>query len=403
MKRDARLDISLQQRQLQMPRLAARLLKFNRGQLAMELAQAAEHNPLLELDEGLLPAVGERPVSLRAHLLDQLSGIADEPLRADAQAIAGEADADGRLPDTDTLHRQLGLSVRRINAALRQVQRLEPAGVGARNLRECLLLQLASQPADKTRAAAECLVRDYFAQLSRRRYDLLPQNQLQQALRLIASLNPHPGSGFAAPALPVAPEIKACKRGGLWRVELVAQEGVSLVASCASGGSRQFRRLARQARVLVESLEFRRRTLLAVAAAAVARQRMYCERGDEFLKPLGLRQVAEDTGLAISTVSTAVAGKLLQGPHGVIALKYLFQRSTRGRRDFSAAALQMAIRRLVAGENPAKPMSDAAIASRLAAAGGAPARRTVSKHRAAAGIRAASLRKRPLATGESKL
>ena len=400
MKQSVRLEASLQQRQAQLPRLAARLLRLNSVQLAMELAQAAEHNPLLEVDQAALPAVVGRTRSLRSHLLDQLSGISDPILRQDAAAVAGEADSDGRLPDAATLRRQLGLSAARISAAIGRVQVLDPAGVGARDLRECLLLQLAALPDDAAVQAARIIVRDCFAQLSRRRYDLLPMPRQDEALRLIASLNPRPGSEFAPAAVPAAPEIGIYKQGGLWRVELIAGCRAA-VAEAAAGGSRQFRALARQARVLAEGLAFRRRTLLAVATAAVARQRNYCEGGAEFLRPLGMKQVAEDTGLAVSTVSTTVAGKLVRGPHGVIALKYLFQRSTRGRRDFSAAALQMAIRRVVAGEDSARPMSDAAIASRLAADGGAPARRTIAKHRAAAGIAAASLRKRPLGTGEN--
>ena len=401
MKGSAALEASLQQRAAQLPRLTARLLKLNRVQLAMELARTAERNPLLEVDQAALPAIaGDRTTSLRSHLLDQIAGIADETLRLDARAVAGEADADGRIPDAAALRRLLGLSAGRISAAVRKVQALDPAGVGACDLRECLLLQLAALPARDDVAAAETIVRDHFAQLGRRRYDLLPQPRLQPALRLIASLNPRPGAGFAAAAAPAAPEIRVYKQGGMWRVEPIDGE-VAVSAVSAAGGSRQFRQLARQARTLVEGLEFRRRTLLAVATAAVARQRMYCERGAAFLLPLGLKQVAEDTGLAVSTVSTTVAGKLLQGPHGVIALKYLFQRPTRGRIGFSAAALQMAIRQAVAGEDPVRPLSDAAIASRLAADGGAPARRTVAKHRAAAGIAAASLRKRPLDPGES--
>ncbi|MCY4325437.1 MAG: hypothetical protein OXC81_05385 [Betaproteobacteria bacterium] len=403
MKTDPALTTSLQQRQAQLPRLAARLLKLNSTQLALELAGVAEQNPLLEITPAALPALPAPGPSLRAHLLGQLTGIADRRLRLDAVALAGEVDANGRLPDVATLCRQLGLSAARIKAALARVQKLDPIGVGACDLRECLLLQLAGQPDSDVLRLAQTIVRDHFAQLSRRRYDQLPQLRLAEVLRLIASLNPRPGAGFSQEAATAAPEIQIRKSGGLWRVELLADEMPATIATGVAGGTRQFRRLARQARVLAESLSFRRRTLLAVAAAATARQRLYCERGAAFLRPLGLQQVAEDTGLAVSTVSTAVAGKLVRGPHGVIALKYLFQRSTCGRRDFSAAALQMAIRQVVAGENPARPLSDAAIAARLAAAGGAPARRTVAKHRAASGIAAASLRKRPLETGVNSL
>ncbi len=396
MKQDMRASLGLDQRPSLIPQLTAHLLRLPATELAAELAAVAEQNPALELPERALPVVPQRGPTLRAHLLDQLaSATLDDAARADAEAVAGETDTNGRLPSTPTLRKALGLSARRIEAAAATVQALDPAGVGARDLRECLLLQLRALEPSKTVADAAVLVRDHFADLVRRRLDRLPRADQAAALAQIASLQPRVGADFADQAAPAAAELLAFKRGGLWRVELLDEpDGLQLAAAPASGGGPQWNRLLRAGSRMVDALAFRRKTLLAVAQAAVGRQRGYFERGPAALRPLPLAAVAADTGLAVSTVSTAAAGKHLRCPHGVIALKYLFQRTARGRKDFSAAALRTAIKQVVTNENSAKPLSDAAIAQQLAAGGGSPARRTVAKHRAAAGIMPASLRRR---------
>ena len=150
----------------------------------------------------------------------------------------------------------------------------------------------------------------------------------------------------------------------------------------------------REARSLSSAVRFRNATLLRVAQAMVDRQRAFFERGRSALAPARLRDIAADTGLATSTVAAAIAHKGIATPHGTLALKYLLQRRVTGDGRLSAAALQEAIRSLVATEDPERPYTDEQIMTALKHKCGALARRTVAKHRRLAGALPSSLRRR---------
>lgn len=396
MSNNIELQLNVGQHPLQVPIYVARLLRLNATELTQELIVAAEQNPMLELRKPasmvLTQATGP---SLRDHLFTQLRRLPlTDSARKDALAVAGEVDSDGRLPSPELLRSQLRMSMARLKKSSTTVQGLDPIGVGACNLRECLLLQLGAKPPSGPVQAAITIIRDHFDSLARRRIDLLPKIERQASLKLISTLNPRVGNKFAKVSTSLLPELRVFKRTGNWLVELIDSDSPIILTPNADTATGQLARLRTDAKSIIDALTFRRKALLTIANAAVARQRRYFEYGRAYLVPLPLRQLASDTGFALSTISTVVAGKALQSPHGVIALKSLLQRRTKGRLNFSAAALQESIKQLIATENPTKPLSDAQIVRHLAAAGGAPARRTVTKHRIVAGILPASLRKR---------
>ncbi|MBF2735852.1 MAG: hypothetical protein ISN26_07275, partial [Betaproteobacteria bacterium AqS2] len=283
----------------------------------------------------------------------------------------------------------------RARAARAAIRGLHPAGVGARDLADCLLLQLAALPATPLTKAAAKAVRDHFGLLARNRFDLLPKSCPPEVAGVIRQLKPNVANDYAAAAAYAAPDLVAAAERGYWRARLRAAPEVSLNedyrAAARAAGDRRWLRLAREAGALVSGLRFRQQTLLAVAQALVDGQRGYFSEGPAALRPLRLRDLAPATGLALSTLSTVIKDKSIAGPWGTIPLRALLQRATGG--GGAAGALQESIRALARAEDPAAPLSDAALAERLHAAGVKVSRRTAAKHRERAGLLPARLRR----------
>jgi RNA polymerase sigma-54 factor len=349
--------------------------------------------------------------SLAEHLCHQLR-LRTRTARAQdlAQWIIWNLDADGYLRENlGPFAAMAGATVSEIEDALAIVQSLEPTGVGARSLGECLLLQLRAQ-ADPDPVAIQ-LVSGHLKALAEKRHDEIaqrlqvPVERIAQALAAIRRLEPRPGRPFGdAPAQTVDPEVSIVKAGDAYRVDLrddaMPDIRVSrrqwMEAATESGDTRSY--LAHRLKVagwLISSLERRRHTLRAVVESIVRRQPDFLAHGASRLRPLALREVAGDVGVHESTVSRAVAHRYVDTPHGVFPLRFFF--TNRLPADpagvVSSQAARQRIREIVDGEDPTRPLADGVIAGALAATGIRIARRTVVKYRDLLGIAAAPLRR----------
>ena len=354
--------------------------------------------------------------SLREHLLWQLE-LEDFTPR---EAVIGEAliDAvndDGYLcADFDDILQSIdsdaAFSEDEIEAALRKVQGLDPVGIGARSLSECILLQLRQLDADTpSLQLAKEIARDHLDLVAEQQYAELrrshraSEEELEDALALVKSCNPKPGLAVSAASTQyVVPDVFVRKIDNRWQVEIsstgvprlsVNQKYAELLRGNADHAA--LRSQLQEARWLVRSLEIRNETLMKVATSIVSRQQEFLEHGDEAMKPLVLRDVADAIGMHESTVSRVTTNKYMHTPRGVFEFKYFFSShlSTVDGKDQSSTSVRAKIRKLIGAENPAKPLSDSKIAKVLADEGINVARRTVAKYRESMKIASSSERK----------
>jgi RNA polymerase sigma-54 factor len=301
-----------------------------------------------------------------------------------------------------------------VEAVLQRVQRFDPQGVGARTPAECLLLQLEALPAATPWLAEarllvgqhlELLANHDFAALMRRLK--VSREALQGIVSLIQSLNPHPGARLsnAAPQY-VIPDVLVYRQRNIWRVELNTESTPKLRINARyaaltrragkNGDIACLKNHLQEARWFLKSLQNRNETLLKVATCIVERQREFLEQGDEHMKPLILRDIAEVLGMHESTISRVTTQKYMHTPRGIYELKYFFSShvGTSDGGECSSTAIRAMIRKLIQAEDPGKPLSDDKIAKLLEAEGIQVARRTVAKYREAMTISASSDRKR---------
>ncbi len=296
--------------------------------------------------------------------------------------------------------------------ALRRLQELDPPGVGARDLRESLLLQLAR--VDEGESLAAELLRHHWDALVRHRYAEAARElgtseaEVAAAARRIARLDPDPGSRFAAVERNViAPDLVVEAEGETFTVTLTGEQVPRLALSAAYRDMmaekaddaelrRYLSRCFREGREFIRAIDERQKTLLAVAQAIVARQQEFFRRGPQALAPLRMEEVADALGVHVSTISRAVRGKYLRCRFGLFELRSFFSAALPGGMSgdaASAGAVQARIRELIAAENPAKPLSDTKLEQLLAAEGVRVARRTIAKYREHLKILPASLRR----------
>jgi RNA polymerase sigma-54 factor len=298
-------------------------------------------------------------------------------------------------------------------AMLDMIQRFDPSGVGARDLRECIMLQLRDMEMDGTRTFI--IVRDYFDQLINHRWSEISKElsitpkEVQAAADEIAKLDPKPGLKYAAPADNyITPDLIVEKIDGHYHVFLNDTSLPRLKLS------RTYREIARDkskfqgenkefisnklnsANWMIQAIEQRRQTMLKVMNFIVDRQREFFERGVQYLKPLTLREVAEVIEMHESTVSRVTNEKFVQTPRGVLPLKFFFSSglSTSSGEDVSARGIKAKIETLVSNEDSKRPLTDQAIVNILKEEGVQIARRTVAKYRDQLGILSARMRKR---------
>jgi len=358
--------------------------------------------------------------SLQSHLLWQLNlAPMSDTDRLIALSIIDGINDDGYLEESlddilASIDPELGLEMDEVEVVLRRVQQLEPAGVGARNLRECLLLQLRQMPT-KTYLLSEAirLVSDHLDLLGSRDYSQLmrrmklKEDELRETIELIQSLHPRPGSQIeSGEAEYVVPDVIVRKHNDRWLVELnqeavprlrVNSQYAGLVRRADSSADNTFmRNQLQEARWFIKSLQSRNETLMKVSTQIVEHQRGFLEYGEEAMKPLVLHDIAEAVGMHESTISRVTTQKFMHTPRGIFELKYFFSShvSTSEGGECSSTAIRAIIKKLVAAENQKKPLSDSKIAGLLEAQGIQVARRTVAKYRESLGIAPSSERKR---------
>jgi RNA polymerase sigma-54 factor len=300
-----------------------------------------------------------------------------------------------------------------VEKMLRVIQELDPPGVGARDLRECLLLQF--QEADLEDTLAYRIIRDYFEQLINHRWSEISKElaitprDVQAAADEVAKLDPKPGLKYSStPDNYITPDLVVEKISGEYLVFLNDTSLPRLKLSRAyreiardknkfQGENKEFiSNKLNSANWMIQAIEQRRQTMLKVMNFIVDRQREFFERGVQYLRPLTLREVAEVINMHESTVSRVTNEKYVQSPRGVLPLKFFFSSglSTTSGEDVSARGIKARIEKLVADEEPKQPLTDQAIVNILKDEGIQIARRTVAKYRDQLGILSARMRKR---------
>jgi RNA polymerase sigma-54 factor len=371
-------------------------------------------------DDRPMEFVDERVRDLHQHLIWQLEVSPLDPRQVwIGEAIVDALNDDGYLTESPaeiakSLSADLPVTAEDVEQVLAFVQALDPTGVGARSVGECLCLQLAQLDASTPgRDLAMSLACDYLQAVADRDLGALravtgaDETSLEAAFALIRGCNPRPGSSFetAAPEY-IVPDVFVRRTDQGWAVEInpgsvprlrVNQDYASLVSR--SGDYATLRSQLQEARWLIRSLEIRRDTLLRVARTIVQRQAAFLERGEEAMQPMILRDVAEDIGMHESTISRVTTGKYMLTPRGLYEFRFFFSSHVSGAdgEDVSSVAIRARIRKLIADEEPTKPLSDAQLAQRLSDEGVKVARRTVAKYREALGLASSGDRRQALA------
>ncbi len=468
---------AIQQRLMLAPTvtLALEVLRMPTMELQAFLQSQLEQNPLLELDaedddpsagEEASPSDGqEHPASLDEEWMDHWRTASEWESREDEEE-AEDLRAEHRLAGVpsllDSLRLQLGclrvsaeerrlgdLLIQRLDEhgyldadlgqlaaesgtdpqqleqVLKLLQRFDPPGIAARDLRECLLIQLELRgvrpdlldPDQSPIDLAYLIVRDHTELLLERRLGALaratrsPRERLEQACALIKGLNPRPGRGFSTEVVPaVIPDLIIRRRERHFDVELNDSEIPRLRVNRAysrmlrdprtPADAREFLlQRFRQAGWLIRAIDERNTTVLSVARCLLSLQRRFVEHGPQALQPLTQAQVARLIGRHPSTVSRAIAGKTIDTPYGIFPLDQLFASGVpqpSNADGVSDAKIKAQITRLIEQEEPHHPLSDEALAARIAEEGIAVARRTIAKYRASLKILPAHLRRRRL-------
>lgn len=381
---------------------------------------SASSLPSTEDDEWDFTARASVGENLQSHLLWQLNVASmSDTDRLLAITLIDSINAQGYLDDSleeilKTLDSELEVEIEELEVVLHRIQQFEPAGVGARNLQECLLLQLRQLPSSTPwLSEAQHLVRYHLESLGNRDYNLLlrkmklKEEQLRAVVTLIQTLNPRPGAQIESSEPEyIVPDVIVRKRNERWLVELnqeamprlrVNAHYANLVRRADSSSENTFmRNQLQEARWFIKSLQSRNETLMKVATQIVEHQRGFFEYGDEAMKPLVLHDIAEAVGMHESTISRVTTQKYMHTPRGIYELKYFFSShvSTTAGGECSSTAIRALIKKLVAAENPKKPLSDNKIAGLLEEQGIQVARRTVAKYRESLGIAPSSERKR---------
>ena len=463
------LQLGLSQHLAMTPRLqqAIRLLQLSTLELHAEIQEALDSNLMLEIDEDDTPERGseieiapadipsELPVdsvwediydappandslskgdpggtdlvALRAqteslkdrlHWQIALMRLSDTD-RVIAAALIDAVDDDGYLAlSVEDIHHGIDplgreVTLEEIEAVLRQVQTLDPPGVAARGLDECLAIQLRQLPADtEWRDAALIVVTEHIQALASKSYARimaalgLGKDELQCVIDLIRSLSPRPGAAVetSAPEY-VVPDVFVRREQVAWKVELnpdasprlrINAHYANLIQRTAdSADNNTLRSHLREARWFIKSLLNRGETLLKTATCIVDRQRGFLEHGEEAMKPMVLADVAQAVGMHESTISRVTTRKYMHTPRGVFELKYFFSSHVRtdSGSEASSTAIRAVLRKLVAAEDPARPLSDQKLKEILSGQGIRIARRTVAKYREAMAIPSSTERK----------
>ncbi|MEM7279610.1 MAG: RNA polymerase factor sigma-54 [Pseudomonadota bacterium] len=454
------LQLKLSQQLTMTPQLqqAIRLLRLPVMELNEEIHEALKDNVMLEVEEPVeaAPVSGESTAEVQAITGDDswrdvpgpsqdssFSG-SDGPSMADfadeshetltdhllwqlelekfspRETVIGEAIIDaindeGYLTSSleelqQSLATEAAFSVDEIERTLSKVQRFDPAGIGARELDECIGLQLLQLHDDTPGlATARTLVAEHLALMAEKNYVELRRRlqvsdeELDLALALVRSCQPKPGLSISSGRTEyVVPDVFVRKVDGHWQVEVSASGIPKLTVNQryadmlrGDSGHSALRTQLQEARWLVRSLEIRHDTVLKVARCIVERQVDFFEHGEEHMKPMVRRDVAETIDMHESTVSRVTNSKFMHTPRGVLEFKYFFSShvTTVDGDEQSSTVVRAKIKKLIGAENPAKPLSDSRLVNLLKEDGVKVARRTVAKYREGMGIPSSSERR----------
>lgn len=357
--------------------------------------------------------------SLHHHLIWQMNLTPFTALdMAIATAIIDDIDEDGYFRgDLDEIRLTVqdeDVTIDDVMAVLHRIQAFDPPGVGAQNPQECLLIQLRQLPDETSyRALAIELCQNHFNLLAEQDQEQIKRrlkiddNELTEITRLIRSLNPRPGSAIEnAPPQYVIPDVFVSKQKNRWKVELnpeaiprirINAEYANLIRRADQSEDNTFlKNHLQEARWFIKSLLSRNETILRVARKIVEFQQGFFEYGEEAMKPLVLRDIAEAIDMHESTISRVTTQKFMYTPRGTYEFKYFFSShvSTDAGGECSSTAIRALIKKLIAAERPNKPLSDNKIAAILSEQGINVARRTVAKYRESIGIPPSNERKR---------
>ncbi|MGB0910454.1 MAG: RNA polymerase factor sigma-54 [Nitrospirales bacterium] len=352
--------------------------------------------------------------------------------RVIGRTIVGNLDENGylRIPIQE-IAEDSHASVDEVEAVLRQVQAFDPSGVAARDLRECLLIQLGYLACDpigiggylhshsKTDLVA-AVVSEHLPDLQKKRYTNIskalgvPVEEIYEAVRIIECLEPKPGRPYSTDSnTTIIPDVYVMKYEGEW-VVLLNEDGLPrlrvspyyrrLMTNQSEGGEGQestksyFEEKLRGAQWIIRSIDQRNKTIVKVVTSLVKFQEAFLEKGIQHLRPLVLKQVAEDVSMHESTISRVTTNKYMHCPQGILELKFFFnagiQRTAAHGEEMSSVTVREMIREMVAQEDAARPLKDQEIVARLRTKDIIIARRTVAKYRAELHIASASQRKR---------
>jgi RNA polymerase sigma-54 factor len=361
--------------------------------------------------------------SLQQHLLWQMRLTPfTETEQAIATTIIDSIEDDGYLKTTlEEIQQSLGeefaeVELDEIETVLHRIHHFDPVGVGARDLRECLLIQLRLYESTVALKHVELLtelIDKHLDTLAKRDYAQIKRalkvsdDELTDLVRSIQLLNPRPGSSIQTDKTEyIVPDVYAIKVNGRWQLSLnpdnapklqIAEHYASLINRADSSEENTYlKNNLQEARWFLKSLQSRNETLLKVTQAIVERQRDFLDHGEEAMKPLVLADIAETVEMHESTISRVTTRKYLHTPRGIFELKFFFSShvGTESGGECSATAIRAIIKKLVAAENPRKPLSDSKIADILGEQGINVARRTIAKYRETLAIAPSNERKR---------
>jgi RNA polymerase sigma-54 factor len=342
------------------------------------------------------------PVTFGDYLRSQLTMVPlAEGVRDAADSIIGNLDESGYLTASlEEIASSGDHKIEDVQAALQEVQKLDPAGVGARDVRECLLLQIESQ--NGRGGVAWQIVSDHLKMVELRQLRELakalgrPLEHIQTAVEVIRHLNPRPGLRFSGPgARQVEPDVQILKDGDQYIIQLNDEDLPQLRLSAQyrrmldrhQEPNKEVRNYVKEryasALQLMKNIEQRKHTILRVCQSIVRRQGEFLDRGIDCLKPMMIKEIAEEIGVHPSTVSRAVANKYAHTPQGVFELRYFFSEAVQGPSGSATPLLivKRMVKKMIAEEDSAHPLTDEQITARLQDAGIQVTRRTVAKYR----------------------
>ncbi len=355
-----------------------------------------------------------KPETLQEYLLNQLRlSDTDDNLKRLLAHIIGNLDSDGYLTcEHEELCESCGCAIDELLAALEILKTFEPCGIGARNLSECLLFQLDSMGLGENLVAS--IVQRHLDKVERRKFDLIAKEEncsieeIAGAITILQRLEPKPGRSFGEDATRyVEPDVYLHKINGEYVITLnddgiprlrISDHYVDLLKSDSSEQKAYLQEKLKSASWLLKSIHQRQQTIYRVSQSIVKFQKEFFDKGISALRPLVLKEVAEDVGIHESTVSRVTSNKYMHTPQGVFELKFFFTNglSSASGETTSSSSIKERIKQLIANEDSKSPLSDQDIGEILAKENIKIARRTVAKYRESLGIESSSLRKRKL-------